>query len=390
MVFELLGDANGVSGALGVDARADKVIEFQAKSVVLSTGLCMRLYQPITPGWIGNTDFPFNLSGDGRAMAYRLGAELTNVEWPYRHSGIAYFQRNGRGSWLGVLRDYQGKSIGPFIDKPSLQYGDSAMTAVEILDKHLKTGKGTIYIDHRGMSDKELEYMAFWLTHEQQIATLNHLQEEGIDLGKHQIGFMSYGIRFKGGVSINTEAETSVRGLYAAGDEFTISIGPAATYGRIAGENAAKYAKAIPAPDIERSLGKIEEIKSLIERIRSRQWGPDWLEANVAIQQTMNDFAGLIRSESGLDAGLSYLRRVKEKVHKGIMARNQWELIRCLEVINLLDQGELVFITAKARQETRYKHVRSDYPMTHPNMEKLITVKKINEKPVLNWVELRK
>ena len=51
------------------------------------------------------------------------------------------------------------------------------------------------------------------------------------------------GMFSQGKIWINEKAETSLEGLYAAGDESTQSIGPAAIYGWIAGENAAKYAK---------------------------------------------------------------------------------------------------------------------------------------------------
>jgi hypothetical protein len=80
MIFELLRGQEGDTGALGVDTREGRLIEFQAKSVILGTGAVVRLYPGMTPAIMGNNTRPFTLTGDGRSMAYRAGAELVNVE----------------------------------------------------------------------------------------------------------------------------------------------------------------------------------------------------------------------------------------------------------------------------------------------------------------------
>jgi len=57
------------------------------------------------------------------------------------------------------------------------------------------------------------------------------------------------------------------------------------------------------------------------------------------------------------------------------------ELMHALEVLNLIDLGELLFVAASERKETRKKHVRADYPFTNPLLEKLLIVKRSTEKP---------
>jgi succinate dehydrogenase/fumarate reductase flavoprotein subunit len=102
----------------------------------------------------------------------------------------------------------------------------------------------------------------------------------------------------------------------------------------------------------------------------------------------MNDYAGSIRSETLLEAGLAHLRRLKKKAHETVTARNQHELMRCLEVFNLSDLAELVFIAALERKETRGAHLRADYPFTNPLLNKHITVKKVGGKPVTEWIPI--
>jgi len=388
MVFDLLGDGS-VSGAIGISIMEDKIIKFLAKSVFLGTGQCMRLYPSLTPGWMFNLAYPPNNTGDGRAMAYRLGAELTGMEIPRRWVGPKYFARCGRATWVGVLRDPQEKAIGPFVTKPDKKYGDAtAEVYTTMFEDYAKSGKGPVYMDCRGISDEDLEYMMHWLEHEGNTALINCLEEEGIDLRKNPVEFITYEILPTGGVNYNEKGETSVKGLYAAGDEIFGGISSAATFGWIAGENAAKYAKGVKTPKLEKVEAKIEEKKRLIDEIQSREVGANWKEVNVALQQIMNDHAGVVRSETMLKAGLSYLQRLKEKAYSTITTKNQHELIHCLEVFNLLDLAELIFITALERKETRRLHIRTDYPFTNPLLEKIIIVKKVDEKPVIEWREL--
>jgi succinate dehydrogenase/fumarate reductase flavoprotein subunit len=165
-------------------------------------------------------------------------------------------------------------------------------------------------------------------------------------------------------------------------------ISCAATYGWIAGENAAGYAKDLSSPRDDRVKADFDTKKELIQKVMSRKEGPDWKEVNVALQQLMQDYAGVVRSETLLTAGLDYLRRMRKKVDQSMMARNRWELTRCLETLNLLDLGELVLIGANARKETRALHRRTDYPLTDPVMDgKEIFLRNINGKPA---VEVKK
>jgi succinate dehydrogenase/fumarate reductase flavoprotein subunit len=189
----------------------------------------------------------------------------------------------------------------------------------------------------------------------------------------------------EGKIWINERGETSIKGLYSAGDESMGGISCAATYGWISGENAADYSRGVNLKSIDEKGPEIEEKKATIKEIINRKEGPDWKEVNIALQQLMQDYAGPIRSESLLMAGLEYLYRMRKKVDNSIIARNQWELTRCLETINLMDLGELVFRGALARKETRGLHRRTDYPLTDPTMDgKEVFIRRGDEgKPII-------
>lgn len=387
MIVDLLHEGDQVTGAFGVDTRSDRIVLFRAKSVVLGTGGTDRLYPPPVPGWMASTPNCLTITGDGRIMAYRAGGTLVGPENLKRHPGPRYLARFGQATWVGVLRDPSGKPVGPYVTKPERTYGDMTMEARStILEEYLKSGRGPVYMDCGGISDEDYEYMMGAFVDEGMTSVINYMKEEAIDPRKNPVEFGTYHLMTEGKILINEKAETSLKGLYAAGDESIVSIGPSATYGWIAGETAATYARGAADPGMAAADDQIEELKGMVDAMTGRKEGPDWREANIALQQIMQDYAGTVRSGTLLDAGLSYVRRLREKVARGLVARDRWELTRCLEVRNLLDLAELVFLSAMERKESRWLHNRPDYPITNPVLDnRAIFVRRENGRPVLEW-----
>ncbi len=390
MVFELLGDKNGITGALGIDTREGRLIKFQAKAAILGTGSVIRLYPGVTPALMGNNTRPFSSTGDGRAMAYRIGAELFNVELFSRHAGVKYFCRSGQATWSGVCRDPEGRPIGKYINKPDIRYSDMIIEVdKQIFERYGQAGKGPVYMDCRGLSESDYAYLKEALLNEGNIGLIEHLREEGVELSKNQIEFSTYEFRYLGRIVMNEKTETSVPGLFTAGDESTFSISGAAVFGWLSGLEAVRYIKDIDFRVGENESITIENTKAMISSLKSYSYGYDWRDANLALQQTLSDYAGSIKSEDTLNAGLSHLRRLRKKIDTSLRARNTWELIRCLEVRNLYDLGEMVFVAALERKESRGMFRRSDYQYTDPLLNgKVVVVKKLGEKILTEWREM--
>ena len=342
MVFDLLTRDGQVSGALGVGTREEELTEFRAKSVVLGTGTVSRLYPALTPGWMFNITRPGSVTGDGRAMAYGAGSELVGLEMVGSHAGPKYFTRSGQATWVGVIRDAAGRAIGPFLTRPDRRYSDIIIEVNKgLFDDYAKSGRGPVYMDCTGISEEDYRYMMHWMVHEGNSALLPYFEQEGIDLRRHPVEFATYGMRSSGGrIRQNIRGETSVAGLYAAGDEVTgVGIAEAAISGWIAGESAAGRALRAGAATPPGDRAAIDEWKDFFREISGRTVGADWKEVNVALQQIMQDYAGRVRSESMLSSGGRLLGRLKQKARETLIARNQHEVMRALEVLNLLELG---------------------------------------------------
>ncbi|MDB9822356.1 FAD-binding protein [Deltaproteobacteria bacterium] len=392
MGVDIIKDKNDrVIGALGLSTREDKVYVFEAGSVILCTGSCNRVYPSVTPGADNNRAFPLTNSGDGRAMAYRAGAELKDLELVHRHAGPKYFSRCGQATWVGVLRDRKGNPVGPWASKPDKTYGDMATEVSKtIFEEYKKSGKGPVYMDMNGISKEDLDYMVHWMKNEGNETIIKHIEEEGLDLDKSAVEFQTFEMQVDGGVRANYKGETAVKGLYASGDDVSATISHAAVFGWSAGENAAKYASSEKVEDIETARADIEAKKLFFNEIKTRGEGAEWQEALSALQQIMFDYCGDVRSDVLLETGSEIIGRLKNKARSSLKAGNPHELINCIQVINQIDIGELVLISAYDRRETRALHFRPEYTFSDPLLgNKVHLIKQLDGDPVMEWIDIK-
>ena len=399
IVTDVIVENGEVIGAMAVDTTHEKPVikVFRSKCVLLSTGSATRLYPSTTPGWMFNIAFCPSCNGGGRAMAWRAGAKLVNMEIPNRHAGPKYFARCGKATWIGVYRDPQGRPVGPFVDKPTKELGDiTADVWNTVFTDKFKSGEGPVYIDCTTTAEKDIEYMLWGLVEEGNTAMLDYMAEEGIDVRKHQVEFRQYEPFLIGsrGIDIDTRGETSVKGLFAAGDEvgnFRADISGAAIFGWISGKSAAERSKKKSVFQEAEKNGLVEKRATFYSEILKRKAGPSWKEANLALQQIMADYAGVeVRSETLLKAGLKYLKDLQDKVTHSLMAENSHTMMRCLETMDLMDCGKLIFLAALERKETRGMHRRSDFPFTNPLLQdKFLTIWQEKGQAEMAWRDKR-
>lgn len=382
MVTDLLTSGNRVAGAIGLETRTSDVVVFRAGAVVLSTGNIYRLYQSKS-GVPFNIAFPPHETGDGHGMAMRAGAELLNMEFTTFQTGPRNFQRCGRGTFVpGKTVDAQGRPIDESAAAESEERGadgvrktmDRSVEFEHTYDRVLREGRGPIYVDSRGLSDDELAMIQWALPNEGNAALLAYMDERGIDIRKDRLEFEVYepkGGSGKAGVAINARCETSLPGLYAAGDVIggvTRAVAPGAfTLGWQAGERAAGFAREQDRDELgPASAELVRDRRTLWSEILARR-GPrtaTWKDAQAAMQSTMDYYASRNRSATMLAAGIDRLRRLRDDASAELAAENPHELYRCVEILSLMDSAEMIMVSAGARTESRFgpEHSRADYP----------------------------
>ena len=101
----------------------------------------------------------------------------------------------------------------------------------------------------------------------------------------------------------------------------------------------------------------------------------------MGLQQIMNDYAAAgphrVRSASLLTAGLAYMRTLRRNAEEHLSAANAHELLRVVETLDLMDNGEAVMHAALERKESRGMHLRSDFTFTNPLLaDKFLTIRR--------------
>ncbi|MDY2726122.1 MAG: FAD-binding protein [Anaerostipes faecalis] len=257
-ISNLLVNKEGkVIGAVGADVSDDipELVVYQAKAVIIATGPNSRMFPGTVPAAL------FNMNGcpvctGGAILAYRAGARLVNYDIIGCHAGPRYFIRSGKATWIGMLSDSEGNSVGPFVNKPSREYGDpmSDIWPGVFADK-LKDGTGPVYMNCTGLSEEDIRYMQHCFETEGISSVNDYLEQKQIDLRKCMIEFGSYGKAFAaGGIDVDTEAAATVEGLYAAGTvcgNLNGHITSAAVFGEISGKKAADYIKTVEEETVE-------------------------------------------------------------------------------------------------------------------------------------------
>lgn len=398
---EILKDESGkVCGGLCVDISEDEpsIQLINCKSMILCTGNTTRLYLPKTGGWMFNTANCPACTGNGRAAAYRAGARLINLDLPHTHAGPKYFNRCGKATWIGVYRDLNGKPMGPFVTQPTKELGDiTGDIWMEMFCQKYAQGE-PVFMDCSMTKPEDLEYMKWGLTNEGNTSTLKHMEEEGIDLTQHMVEFYQFEPILVGrGVEVDEYAATNIPGLYAAGEEtgnFRADIAGAAVYGKVAGESAAEYSSHLDVPAGVEDHPVVREKVAFYNELFSREtcsWSATWKEANIALGQLMNDYAGIdVRSEHLYQVGMTYLPRLQKKAKETLTCADSHEFLRCLEVLDLMELGQLLMLCGNERKESRGKHRRVDFPFTNPLLNnRFLMIQNVDGQHVLEWRDRR-
>ena len=362
-------------GAIGFSIKDDipKVIVFQCKAVLVATAQAMRLYPHGNPAYIFNTHSCPAAAG-GAAIAYRAGAKLVNLDVPYVHAGIKGFHRSGKATWIGVLSDINGQSISPFCKKPNRETGDAMMDIWPgVFGERLEKGMGPTYMNCTECTPEDLAYQERAFKSEGIDSITDYCNQRGINLSKTMVEFGTYDYSLaQRGIEINIKAETNIPGIYAAGiccGNVRGNVTNASVWGKVAGESASVYVKTVDEEDISEHPLIAQRIKQY-DSYMSRENGAHWLEANSTLQQIMGDYVGLkVRSENMLRAVLKYLGDLKKYTLNELKCEDSHELMRSMEVLDLLDLAEAVALTAENRKETRGHHHRVDYTYTNPLMK---------------------
>jgi succinate dehydrogenase/fumarate reductase flavoprotein subunit len=362
VVTDLLKQDGRVVGAIGFPMDRDDLYIFKSKATVVSTG-----YSSFKPAGAEISC----LTGDGDAMAYRAGAEITSKEFPdVGNYGMAPYPawRGGRGA-RAVFR-YYTDAEGKRIDADLVLESDLTLEFV------VHAGRAPIVWNLDAATPADIARMRKRQQHSDALES----ERMGFDPGQGgkitQVGGGAAGApnsQTSGIWIINTKCATSLPGLYAAGEccgtRYLGAYHPApgfglsasAVTGTRAGRGAAEYALQTEKPIMDKE--ELARLKRILYAPIERKggFGPRWVTQ--ILQNTMIPYFILhIKHEKRLQAALTIVEFLRDHLVPKLIANDSHELRLAHETKNMVLNAEMILRTSLFRTESRGQHYREDYP----------------------------
>ncbi|HTV65181.1 MAG TPA: L-aspartate oxidase [Bryocella sp.] len=347
---DLLVEDGRVTGVRVLD-QAGQFHEIRASSVLLATGGLGHVYS--------DTTNPAVATGDGVAMAYRAGAEISDMEFVQFHPTALYLKGaprfllsealRGEGAYL---RNLELKRFMPkYHELAELAPRDVVARAITHELELVNRPDAVVYLDltHLQADHVRKRFPTIYST----------CLRYNIDIATELVPIRPAAHYSMGGVRTDLWGRTSLPGLYAAGEVACTGVHGAnrlasnsllegLVYGARAADEMRKHHSAAashspgpgPAAAANSNNGQTKEIEKLIAKAQSLMW-----------QQV-----GVVRDGKVLQQVVPELRRLLGQVPPTGQRRTH-------EAANILQTGLLIARSALAREESRGAHYRLDHPL---------------------------
>jgi fumarate reductase flavoprotein subunit len=379
---KLLVDDGRVQGVVAIELATGKIQAISARSVILCTGGCGRVF-PFTTNAAIKT-------GDGMALAYRSGAPLKDMEFVQYHptglpfTGILITEAaRAEGGYMinkdgyRYLQDYNLGKPQPTPVLRSMELGPRDRLSQAFV-KEFEKGRtidgpygAVVHLDLRHLGEKKINAKIPFV---RELC----LKYENLDPVTELIPVRPVIHYMMGGVHTDIQGRTSLDGLYAAGEVACVSINGAnrlgsnsltelLVFGARAGQAAAAFASAQPSPGRHLLSQALDEETRLQQQFLHKTGGRERIATiREEMQKTMEEGAGIYRSANSLQQAADKLHQLQErfadiKLDDHTSAYNT-ELIAALELGSMLDVAESMIHCALHRTESRGAHQRTDFP----------------------------
>lgn len=327
IALSLVMDADECVGVVALQLATGAVQAFEARSVVLATGGPRRAFEPSTSS--------LHCSGSGIALAYRAGAALADMEFVQYYPAVLSGSRLALSPLLlgagAVLEDGSVRLNGALNDTQVEARFPDTLTRVEALS--------------------------------------------GVDMRKDPAPVQSAMSRLLGGIDVTTLGESSMHGLFAAGEcagnGFHGAQGLDGNFllaSVASGKNAGLTASAHTRRVSESKVGEQAASAALsgLEAALGRPGGAPVAALRAELASLMHEKAGESRDASGLGEAIQRIQAMREEhaqLGAGSTTRDfNFGLVQYLEVGTLLDVAEAIAASALERTESRGVHKRTDFP----------------------------
>ena len=405
-ITDLLVEDNRVYGAVGFSVMDEIAYEIQAKAVLIATGGAAGLYRPNNPGFSRHKMWypPFN-TGAGYAMGIRAGAEMTSFEMRF----IALRCKDTIAPTGTIAQGVGAKQVNSRGTVYEKHYGLTTSERVYGTVRENQLGHGPCYLQTSGITEKQNEELLKAYLNMAPSQTLRWIEtgkmpkEQDVEIQGTEPYIV--GGHTASGFWVDTNRQTTIHGLYAAGD--------------VAGGCPQKYVTGalaegeIAAVDIIRRLEENREeripsdpavlqenanrILLEYEKIRATDQPAFTIEElEEAMQKVMDEYAGGIAT--GYQYNENQLQLADEKIDQiialaeHIRAKDMHELLFACELKERLVVCKSLIAHLRGRKETRWHafNENQDYPETDESYYRYLNSRMRDGRIELIWRDIVK
>ncbi|RPI47935.1 MAG: fumarate reductase (quinol) flavoprotein subunit [Betaproteobacteria bacterium] len=369
-----------VQGVVAIEAATGEFRLIQAKAVIIATGGAGRVFRENTNGGI--------VTGDGMALAYRHGVPLRDMEFMQYHptcmprTGLLFTEAcRGEGGLLlnkdgyRYLQDYglgpaepsprnKAMELGPR-DRLSQAYWHEKQKGRTISGPH----GDVVHLDLRHLGEKKLRERLPQI-YELAVTFL------GVDPAKAPIPVLPAVHYTMGGIIADGRTASPLCGLFSVGECSSVGIHGAnrlgsnsltelIVFGKVAGVEAASYAKTV-SHGTTATVGKLaDEARDRAVSIVTRSDGTERIATlRREMAKSMEDGCGIYRTATTMQATCDTLAELKQR-YKNVRLDDRsrvWntDWLLAIELGYLLDVAQAIVHSALNRRESRGSHQRLD------------------------------
>lgn len=366
-VLSLIMDDVECAGAVVMEMRTGNIHVIRAKAVIIAAGGLGRVFEPSTNALI--------CTGDGMALAYRVGAPLMDMEMVQYHpttlkSNGALLSEAARGEGAYLLNSEGERFMERYA--PTMMELASRDVVSRAEQTEINEGRdvdGCVLLDVRHLGEALID------------EKLSQIRQLGIDFANADMAREPVPIRpgmhyQMGGIKTDIDGRTNVPGLYAAGETACVSVHggnrlgansllDTLVFGRRSGEHATDYAKSKKQANIDESAADADraQLQAILERDgRGELFGAVRRE----LGETMNTHLAVFRDDEGMRTAFEKLKELRARYDRVIVHDKgrtfNTNLIFTLELGFMLDCAEALILGAIERAESRGAHTRTDMP----------------------------
>lgn len=396
-ITDYIVEDNTIKGAYGFSIDDGTAYEIRAKKVLCATGGAAGLYRPNNPGFSRHKMWypPFN-TGAGYAMGIKSGAEMTTFEMRF----IALRCKDTIAPTGTIAQGVGAKQINSKGEVYETKYGLTTSERVYGTVMENLQGRGPCYLRTEGISPQQDESLRKAYLNMAPSQTLKWV-EAGKDPSRQNVeieGTEPYivGGHTASGYWVDTNRQTTINGLYAAGDVAGGCPQKYVTGAMVEGEIAAldmikkldeeggnKNIKATDENDRKAFDEKVNEYNSFLAG-KTQQFTTEAIEE--AMQKVMDNYAGGISThyqfnEKQLELADEKIRQLIRLVD-GLHADDMHDLMFVYELKERLTVCLSVIAHLGARKETRWHSFAEnlDHPDKSDDWMKYVNSKYIDGK----------